>query len=90
MNIIGDYEAHRRDEEFDRNEDARLARKKRAIVDNKYEALAVAVREECSAAGCEGPFDDVCTEFDAPQDQWCPWCRLGHLLRKCEVGLDTL
>lgn len=54
------------------------------------ETLATAVREECSAAGCEGPFDDVCMEFDAMQDQWCPWCRLGALVRKCDIGLDVL
>jgi hypothetical protein len=48
--------------------------------DARIRELEEAIRLECSVSGCEGPFDDVCHEYTAPIEDWCPWCRLSRVL----------
>jgi hypothetical protein len=47
------------------------------ILGKRFEAALRDIAAEVSAIGCEGPFDDVCHEYTAPKEDWCPWCRIG-------------
>lgn len=65
MNIIGDYEAHRRDAEFDRKEDARLARNNTKVLRERISELETLIREARDLM--REALDDVCGQI-SPSD----------------------
>jgi hypothetical protein len=68
MNIIGDYESRRRDEEFDRNEDARLASNKTAVQRERISELETLIREARDLM--REALDDVCGQLSHDAEDW--------------------
>ncbi len=58
----------------------------KAAVDlgNEVNRLRTAMREiafEVSAVGCEGADDAICIETERAKEDWCPYCRIGVIVR---------
>lgn len=51
---------------------------------NEVNGLRAAMREiasEVSAVGCEGADDAICVETNRAKEDWCPYCRIGTIVR---------
>lgn len=55
-----------------------------AELGNEVNRLRAAMREigfEVSAVGCEGADDAICIETNRAKEDWCPYCRIGTIVR---------
>jgi hypothetical protein len=55
-----------------------------ADLGNEVNRLRTAMREiafEVSAVGCEGADDAICIETERAKEDWCPYCRIGMIVR---------